>query len=334
MLTLPTHSALRLSNGRSGERELGAGVAQGAILSPTLFSIYTAPLYNVFKHSRAHFYADDIQVYMSVKPADLVSALVLLNGDLNNVARVAEGHSLILNARKSKVMVFGGKRDVERCREFVNVVIDDIPVPLVEEARDLGLLMESNLKFRRHVSQTLQASYAKLKTIFPLRHLLDVKTKTTLCDTLILSKFNYGDVIYNSCILRVDEGRIQRVQNSCLRYIFGIRKFDRISYKLREVGWLNMRARRVFHFGCFMYKIIAAREPEYLASRIEFRTDVRHLNLRFRGLTLPVHRTEHFKSCFTYQMANLYNRLPDQLKSLKYPSFRKKLKEALFDGGL
>lgn len=34
--------------------------------------------------------------------------------------------------------------------------------------------------------------------------------------------------------------RIQKVQNSYLRFIFGNRKYDRISHNLKAVGWLNM----------------------------------------------------------------------------------------------
>ena len=48
-----------------------------------------------------------------------------------------------------------------------------------------------------------------------------------LCDSLVLSYFNYFDVIYSQYLDLNDKNRIQKVQNSCLILIFG-----HISHKL------------------------------------------------------------------------------------------------------
>ena len=322
---------VKLSNHKSSARCLGSGVAQGAILSPTLFSLYTTPLADIFKCCKAHFYADDIQVYISFPPAELRYHMATLNNELSMVSSVAKQHNLVLNPNKSKVMIFGRKRDIIQYRQFVDVVIGGVSVPIVEEARDLGIVLEPDLRFRRHVTLTLSSSYAKLKTIFSSRHLLDIKTKTLLCDSLVLSKFNYADVIYGPCLLKNDEKRIQRVQNSCLRYIYGIRKYDRISHKLLDVGWLNMCNRRVFHYNVFVHKVITLQEPKYLAAKIEFRTDVRHLSLRFRGLVPPMHKTEMFKRSFTYRTIEIYNGWPERMRALGATSFRKEIRKMLLN---
>ena len=45
-----------------------AGVPQGSILAPLLFSIYTIDLMNVVRHSSAHFYADDTRLIVLSPP--------------------------------------------------------------------------------------------------------------------------------------------------------------------------------------------------------------------------------------------------------------------------
>lgn len=324
---------VQLSNCQSNARPIRSGVAQGSVLSPTLFSIYTAPLINIFKHCKVHFYADDTQVYISYKPSEQQHFLSILNAELSNLVKTADQHSLIINPNKSKVMIFGRKTDILCYGADVKVTIQGSTLPILSEARNLGLVIDTDLRFRKHVSTILQGAYAKLKSLYPSRHLLNIKTKTLLCNSLILSKFNFGDVVYGPCLLRVDEQRIQKAQNACLRFIYGIKKFDRISHKLLDAKWLSMSRRTRLHSCVFYYNIVQKEKPQYLYQKIQYRTDIHNLNLRFRGaMTPPLHRTEQFKRCFSHQIVTIYNALPPQIKLLASVStFKKQVFDRLLD---
>lgn len=153
-------------------------------------------------------------------------------------------------------------------------------------------------------------SYLNLKLLYPHRQIMNKKTKITLCESVILSHFNYADTLYGPCITVASSRRIQKVQNSCLSFIYGIRRRNRISYKLKDANWLSMMKWRSLHLACLVYNIIIFGKPPYLYNKIRFRTDVHNINVRNRGnVTIPNHRTEMFKRAFSYQVAVTYNKL-------------------------
>ena len=302
---------------------LTSGVPQGSILSPLLFAVYTSGLPAWVNHSVVHMYADDTQMYLSFRPCDVDLAMDLLNADLESISRASRNHGLHLNASKTKAILFD--------RPSMNINHDEIVlrmngerVEVVDKARNLGVVMDSGLNFSSHISTTLQKSYGSLKLIYGNRSVLNRDSKRTLCDSLVLSRFNFCNVLYGPFLSFVDRQRIQKLQNSCLRLIYGIRRRNAISYKLIECKWLNMERRRTLHSLCLYHKIIRYKCPPYLYNKISYRTDIHNLNLRHRGLlSIPIHRTEFFKRSYSYQVVNAYNRVPSELRCLSPLSFRR-----------
>lgn len=52
--------------------------------------------------------------------------------------------------------------------------------------------------------------------------------------------------------------------NACIKYIFGIRQFERDCYKLNELRWVDIKTRGEVRPLCLYYKIITIRESSYL----------------------------------------------------------------------
>jgi len=152
--------------------------------------------------------------------------------------------------------------------------------------------------------------------------LLTPHLKKMLTDSLVLSTFNYCDVVYGPCLTAFDSQRIQKMQNYCLRFIFGLKKHEPVSHKLSDVNWLKMKERRRLHCATLYHKILITKTPLYLYKRLNFRTDVHNLNLRNRGLlTPPFHRTAFFERSFSYNVPALYNGVALSLGKLSLSGF-------------
>lgn len=167
------------------------------------------------------------------------------------------------------------------------------------------------------------------------KQILNYRSKVLLCDSLVLSQFNYCDAVYGPCLSVESSRRIQVVQNSCLRLIFGLDRKQHISHKLNVIPWLNMEKRRNLHSACLFLKIIHFKTPPYLYNKITFRTDVHNINIRRKDLiTIPIHRLSKFQHSFSYCLPSLINRIPLSLKSLSYTKFKKSFRSFLFTSDL
>ena len=88
----------------SAQSRVCCGVPQGLVLGPILFTLYMLPLGKIIQsHSiNFHCYADDMQLYLSMKPEEL-------QGCLKDMKTWMSSNFLPLNSDKMEVIVFGPK---------------------------------------------------------------------------------------------------------------------------------------------------------------------------------------------------------------------------------
>ncbi|VEN60509.1 unnamed protein product, partial [Callosobruchus maculatus] len=131
-------------------------------------------------------------------------------------------HSLILKPNKSAVILL----DRTLLANLLKLKINKVPISFSDSVKNLGFILDYRLRFCDHIALCIQRGYSALKLLYPHRKYLDYDQKSV---NFILSQFSYGVPVYSTCIDVDTELRIQRVQNSCVRYIFGIRKYDRVT---------------------------------------------------------------------------------------------------------
>ena len=108
---------IKIGSVLSEARKLKFGVAQGSVLGPILFSLYTTPLSKVIsKHPdvKFHCYADDTQLFIHLKHKNAKIAFDHLGKCLEDVKLWLCANKLKLNADKTDFILFGAKSQQEK----------------------------------------------------------------------------------------------------------------------------------------------------------------------------------------------------------------------------
>ncbi|XP_030759775.1 uncharacterized protein LOC115885127 [Sitophilus oryzae] len=141
---------VKLENQSSSCRTLTRGVPQGSILGPILFNIYTAIFPKFLTYCKSQMYADDFQLFYSFPKHLVKESCDKINYDLKNIYRISHDHSLTLSPNKCVAMLFGSSKYRKDITNMVDIKINNVTIPVKSEAKNLGLILDNNLRFQSH----------------------------------------------------------------------------------------------------------------------------------------------------------------------------------------
>lgn len=321
---------------RSSALPVKRGVIQGSILGPTLYTIYTYDLLQKIKYSRAHMYADDTQIYVHTNPdpSSIGRAIEILNKDLSTICDWSQQNGLALNAQKCSYIVLGTKFQVKKVQETNPTInVNNHPVAESLEVRNLGLLIDGNLNFKKHVDSKVPMCYGALKSLYKLRPFLSTEVRRKLTDALVLSIVDYGDLVYGPCLYKKTVQKIQRIQNSCIRFCYVVPPRSHVTPFLNTFNILNMANRRNLKLNSFLHNLRKCSKPVYLATKLNWsdRGGSYARPNRFPRLQLRIQpRLTAFRGSFRFAASKCWNDLPPPVKTEKsLHTFKRKCKEWL-----
>ena len=120
-------------------------------LGPLLFSVYASKLFEVIKTQlpHAHAYADDTQLYLSIKPDSAVGeteARFAMEQCIRAVRAWMVADKLKLNEDRTEFMLIGTRQQLSKVQTDSLLVAETV-VSSVSEARNLGVWFDSNAPF-------------------------------------------------------------------------------------------------------------------------------------------------------------------------------------------
>ena len=170
------------------------GVPQGSILGPLLFIIYINDINQQTPENTLYYtlYADDTNLIISGD--NIEDTTQQLNTHLNTLHQWFESNHLFINTSKTNYIVFTQKPSI--ARHNFEIKLNNIPIDRVHQTKFLGIIIDSNLNWRHHISHIKNKISKVIGILYRIRNKIPLKLRITLYNTLILPHLTYCITIW------------------------------------------------------------------------------------------------------------------------------------------
>ena len=152
---------VKLENTLSETKNIISGVPQGSVLGPILFVLYINDLSNIFDDSvKSKYFADDAKLYSEIKSnADLEN----FQDNLDRLSKWAESWQLDISIKKCCTMDISLNNN-NKLNHYNTV--DNVETDPVMQIRDLGVIVDSKLKFSAHIAKIVTTVKQRTALLF------------------------------------------------------------------------------------------------------------------------------------------------------------------------
>ena len=232
----------------------------------------------------------------------------------------------MLNGAKTKYIIFSTTKIKQNFLQDFEYSFDlnNDQVEKVDNWKVLGMIFQENLSWEKRIDQILCTCYKKLFVLKKIKRFAPQKIRKHLAEALIISKIDYGNIIYSNASQN-SLMRLQKLLKATCSFVNG-----RYSNSLDVIllGWLPINERIDF---CI---IKLAHKALYVT---QFPS---HLKLSFKKLSQNLRNKDEFltnnydknSNTFIAKARILFNNLPYQMRSKSnFKSFSREVKKRFLD---
>ena len=239
---------VRIGDTVSTPLELASGVPQGGILSPIIFTLYTADMELWLKTSSLFNFADDTTTDNKSKSKEEIRTR--LEEDALNVLGFMASNGLVANQAKTEFLLLNEKRTHDLT--LTEIKVGNTIIKRTDHTKLLGVHIEETQEWNEHLKCLKSSLNHRLFVIRRVAQKIPKNKLMNIVHSLWISKLRYGLQLCTKVQLNIEEKKtatmktLQLTQNRLLRTLNKTRVADKVSiesmlekFKLLSVNQLS-----------------------------------------------------------------------------------------------
>ena len=335
--------------------KLEAGVPQGSILGPILYTLYTNDFPEVIhdpectegqeeggsirfkticnKCGAVVCFADDSTYTVISEKSDTLTGNLI--SKFRKMTDYLGSQRLSVNQDKTHLLLLTTWQKRRNMEGRVTITTEEEVIEPSKSEKLLGIELEENMGFGSHIDNMTEKIKTGIRALKSIARISNFATRKNLMNGLITSRLIYMIALWGGTAeYRLDT--LQKLQTEALRLVTQ-KKWEKIGKKLvstkellKQTGQLSVRQLQAFHTLVQVKKILINQEPEYLYRKMtEENKQHRYETRGNKKADLKVMETNSSlaRTSFRWRGAELYNKLPIELREETLNSYKKKVKE-------
>lgn len=184
--------------------------------------------------------------------------------------------------------------------------------------RYLGVTIMNTMSWEMQVTIMANKIHSVLYQLKLCKNLSPESLRAKLVVALAVPHVDYCCTAYTD-MTSEQNLKLHRAVNSCIRYIYSVRRDEHITPFYERLGWLRIDARRNYFVGYLLFSILQTQQPSLLRANYSLKVPLSDRTTRAPRDTLlqPHCRTELFKRSFRVTSIRMWNDLPSSIKEAK-----------------
>lgn len=313
------YQIVKINEHQSQPRLITCGVPQGSILGPLLFLIFINDIQDIGLEGDITLYADDTSLFYYGQTMDAL--ICKAQRDLDLLHAWMQTNLLTINVAKTNYIIFAAKN--KPIGDYNELYINGEPIQKVTMVKYLGLILDSRLSWEPHIEKIRTKLRSLSGALRGIARCLPTKVRYNIYNSLVRSNIEYLIETWGSAAIS-NLKPLQRAQNKIIKTLFGYKHLTPTTKIYKETKLLNLC--QMYNYNtCILVRKILTRD---IHSNITFTKRMqiqKRVTRQANNILLQKFRTNYGKRCIMYEGAQIYNKLPKDIKDAKTLKTFKKL---------
>lgn len=238
-----------LEGKKSNTSNVSSGVPQGTVLGPLLFLVFINDLPDVVT-SEIRLFADDALLYRIIRSAVDVTAL---KDDLRRLQDWEKTWLMSFNPDKCEVLrVTNKKKNIFKAQ----YTIHGKDLHIVDEAKYLGVTIQSNLNWKPHVNNICKKANSTRGFLQRNLRKCSHKVKEQAYKTYVRPTLEYASSVWDPHT-KDQVSQIEMIQRRAARFVKSdFHQQHSVTQMLQDLQWKTMNERRAHNKVIMLYRIV------------------------------------------------------------------------------